>query len=106
MKQNDSPLSTLEPGTVQREQLRARLLDIAGTALVAVLALWTAWSALGVVRGGADAWIYCGVASVLLMTVLLLRWTGPASRREARGTRRRNAPGVVPAEDTANVPIH
>ncbi|MFD5098774.1 hypothetical protein [Streptomyces albidochromogenes] len=85
MKQNDSPLSTLEPGTVQREQLRARLLDIAGTALVVVLALWTAWSVLGVVRGGADAWVYCGVASALLATVLLLRWTAARRRALKRG---------------------
>ncbi|MGX1884894.1 hypothetical protein [Streptomyces sp. NPDC055287] len=81
MKQHDNSPSALEPGTVQREQLRSRLVDIAGTALAVVLALWTAWSVLGVIRGGANAWIHCGVATALLAAVLFLRRS--AARRSS-----------------------
>lgn len=85
MNQHDRTLSPLEPGTVQRDQLRSRLVDIAGTALAVVLALWTAWSVLGIVNGGAGAWIHCGVATTLLSVVLLLRWSAARRRRDERG---------------------
>ncbi|MET7452575.1 hypothetical protein ABZT03_11875 [Streptomyces sp. NPDC005574] len=67
-----SELGDLEPGTGQRAQLRARVLDIAWTALCVLLVLWAVWSSVGVVRG-VTAWAYCAVAWVLLAVVLAVR---------------------------------
>lgn len=74
-------LGTLGPGTRQRSQLRARLTDIAWTALFTVLVLWMVWSAVGAVRGTA-AWSYCSVACVLLAVTAVLR--AAALRRRGR----------------------
>ncbi|MER6695433.1 hypothetical protein [Streptomyces minutiscleroticus] len=65
-------LTDLEPGTVQRSQLRLRVTDIAWTALCTVLLLWAVHSSVGLVRG-ATAWAYCAVAWVLLAVALTLR---------------------------------
>ncbi|MFF9488357.1 hypothetical protein [Streptomyces sp. NPDC014676] len=65
-------LGDLEPGTRQRAQLRARVADIASTALCVVLALWAVWSLVGVVRGTAE-WAYSVVACVLLAAALTAR---------------------------------
>lgn len=75
-------LGDLEPGTRQRAQLRARIADITWTALLVVLALWSVWSVVGVVRG-TTAWAYASVAWVLLAAVVALRLT--AARRASRG---------------------
>ncbi|GAA2252681.1 hypothetical protein GCM10010145_20530 [Streptomyces ruber] len=77
-----SELGELEPGTRQRAQLRARIGDIAWTALLMVLAIWSVWSAVGVVRG-TTAWAYAAVAWVLLVLITALRVT--ATRRTAPG---------------------
>ncbi|MFI1418126.1 hypothetical protein ACH4VX_09040 [Streptomyces sp. NPDC020731] len=68
-------LGDLEPGTRQRAQLRARVADIASTALCVVLALWAVWSIVGVVRGTAQ-WAYSVVACVLLAAALTARTVG------------------------------
>ncbi|KOT39139.1 hypothetical protein ADK41_14775 [Streptomyces caelestis] len=68
-------LGDLEPGTRQRAQLRARVVDIASTALCVVLALWAVWSIVGVVRGTAE-WAYSAVACVLLAAALTARTVG------------------------------
>ncbi|GAB2845636.1 hypothetical protein GCM10027074_10600 [Streptomyces deserti] len=67
-----SGLGTLEPGTGQRAQLPTRIADIAWTALCVVVALWTVWASVGVVRG-TTAWGYCAVAWVLLAVALTMR---------------------------------
>ncbi|MGW4026785.1 hypothetical protein [Streptomyces sp. NPDC005009] len=68
-------LGDLEPGTRQRDRLRARVADIASTALCVVLALWTVWSVVGVARGTAE-WAYSVVACVLLAAALTARTVG------------------------------
>ncbi|MEU9733151.1 hypothetical protein [Streptomyces sp. NPDC048002] len=60
-----SDMSTLPPGTRQREQLRGRFADIAWTALCVVLALWAVVSSVGTARG-TTAWAYSAVAWILL----------------------------------------
>ncbi|MFI6104875.1 hypothetical protein [Streptomyces sp. NPDC051310] len=66
------PPGALEPGTRQRAQLRARVGDIAWTALCAVLLLWGVWSAVDAARG-LTAWAYSVVAWVLLAVALGVR---------------------------------
>ncbi|MEW2074406.1 hypothetical protein ACFZAG_29640 [Streptomyces sp. NPDC012403] len=68
-------LGDLEPGTRQRAQLRARVADIASTALCVVLGLWVVWSVVGVARGTAE-WAYSVVACVLLAAALTARTVG------------------------------
>ncbi|MFF5158275.1 hypothetical protein ACFY3N_18890 [Streptomyces sp. NPDC000348] len=68
-------LGDLEPGTRQRARLRARVADIASTALCVVLALWTVWSVVGVARGTAG-WAYSAAACVLLAVALTARTVG------------------------------
>ncbi|WP_149549519.1 hypothetical protein [Streptomyces marokkonensis] len=78
-------LGDLEPGTRQRAQLRARVIDIALVALCVVLALWTVWSVVGLVRGTAG-WAYSVVACVLLAAALVARTAG-VRRRNLRSDR-------------------
>ncbi|MFD7768929.1 hypothetical protein [Streptomyces sp. NPDC059787] len=78
-------LGDLEPGTRQRAQLRARVADIASTALCVVLALWAVWSVVGVVRGTAE-WAYSVVACVLLAAALTAR-TASVRRGDVRSGR-------------------
>lgn len=68
-------LGDLEPGTRQRTQLRARVIDIALMALCVVLALWAVWSVVGLVRGTAG-WAYSVVACALLGAALAARTVG------------------------------
>ncbi|MFC8425754.1 hypothetical protein ACFUN7_33785 [Streptomyces sp. NPDC057236] len=68
-------LGDLEPGTRQRDRLRARVADIASTALCVVLALWAVWSVVGVARG-TTGWAYSAVACVLLAAALYARTAG------------------------------
>lgn len=75
---DDKPMSPLEPGTVQRGQLRARTADIAWTALCVVLGAWALFEAVGVIRGDTDAWIFCAVAAVLFSVAF---WTRLAARK-------------------------
>ncbi|SDD24469.1 hypothetical protein [Streptomyces prasinopilosus] len=65
-------LDDLAPGTRQRAQLRARVADIASTALCVVLALWALWSIVGTMRG-TEEWAYSAVACVLLAIALTAR---------------------------------
>lgn len=78
MSDDDELMGELERGTVQRAQLRARLADIAWSALFVLLALWVALNLAGVAMGWEDAWSYCAIGAVLLavawgMRVLALR---------------------------------
>ncbi|WP_030864908.1 hypothetical protein [Streptomyces sp. NRRL S-37] len=75
-------LGDLEPGTRQRDRLRARVADIAWTALCVVLALWAVWGVVGVARGTAG-WVYSAVACVLLAVALYAR-TVSARRGDVR----------------------
>lgn len=68
-------LGDLEPGTRQRAQLRARVVDTALPALCVVLALWAVWSILGLVRGTAG-WAYSVVACALLAAAVTARTVG------------------------------
>ncbi|MET9443058.1 hypothetical protein [Streptomyces sp. NPDC006610] len=77
-------LGDLEPGTRQRAQLRARVTDIALTALCAVLALWAAWSVVGAVRG-TQGWAYSGAACALLAIAVTARTVGPLRRGTRAG---------------------
>ncbi|WP_405616253.1 hypothetical protein OG292_22825 [Streptomyces sp. NBC_01511] len=67
------PLSELERGTVQRAQLRTRIADIAWTALIVVLGAWALWSAVGIARETANAWVYCVIGAVLFTVALWAR---------------------------------
>jgi hypothetical protein len=71
----------LEPGTGQREQLRARVGDIAWTCLCVVLAVWAVLESIGSLHGSAR-WAYAGVAWVLLGAALVTRLS--AVRRRSR----------------------
>lgn len=62
----------LRLGAPQRTQVRARISDIAWTALCVVLTLWALASSVGAVRG-LTAWAYCAVAWVLLATAYAVR---------------------------------
>ncbi|KES06054.1 hypothetical protein BU52_16675 [Streptomyces toyocaensis] len=83
--QGGGELGDLEPGTGQRAQLRARVIDIALAALCLVLALWTVWSVVGLVRGTAG-WAYSVVACALLGVALTARTAG-IRRRSLRSGR-------------------
>ncbi|MFJ7149161.1 hypothetical protein ACIQVT_13320 [Streptomyces sp. NPDC100445] len=74
-------VGALEPGTRQREQLRARLSDIAWTCLCVLLAAWAVLESLGFLHGSAR-WTYSAVAWVLLAVALAVRLS--AVRRRAR----------------------
>jgi hypothetical protein len=76
-----SGLGDLEPGTRQRDQLSARIADIAWSALCVVVALWALWSSLGALRGAAS-WGYCAATWVLLAVALTVRVL--TARRRAR----------------------
>ncbi|MGW6506102.1 hypothetical protein ACWGCP_00815 [Streptomyces niveus] len=78
------PLSDLERGTVQRAQLRTRVADIAWTALVVVLAAWVLWSAIGVARAEANAWVYCAIGAVLFAVALWARLSTLRARARTR----------------------
>ncbi|MFK0058473.1 hypothetical protein ACIQTN_04445 [Streptomyces werraensis] len=80
-----SELVDLEPGTHQRGQLRARVADIASTALCVVLALWVVWGIVGVARG-AIGWAHSVVACTLLAIALTARTLG-VRRRNLRSGR-------------------
>ncbi|MCT7353976.1 hypothetical protein N4P33_17690 [Streptomyces sp. 15-116A] len=78
-------LGDLEPGTRQRAQLRARVVDIALLALCVVLALWALWSLVGWARG-TTGWAYSVVACVLLAAAVTARTVG-IRRRDLRSGR-------------------
>lgn len=78
------PLTDLAPGTVQRTQLRARIADIAWTALIVVLGAWVLWSAVGVARETTNALVYCGVATVLFAVALYARVSTLRARTRTR----------------------
>ncbi|AYN43076.1 hypothetical protein D9753_34055 [Streptomyces dangxiongensis] len=71
----------LGPGTRQREQLRARLSDIAWTCLCVVLAVWAVLESVGSLHGSAR-WAYSGAAWALPALALVLRVS--AVRRRTR----------------------
>lgn len=77
----DQGIGDLEPGTGQREQLRARVGDIAWTCLCVVLAVWAVLESIGSLHGSAR-WAYAGVAWVLLGAALVTRLS--AVRRRSR----------------------
>lgn len=68
-------IGDLEPGTRQRARLRARVADIASTALCVVLALWAVWSIVGVMRD-TTGWAYSVVTCALLAAALTARTVG------------------------------
>ncbi|MET4927354.1 hypothetical protein P3L51_34190 [Streptomyces sp. PSRA5] len=78
------PLSDLERGTVQRAQLRTRVADIAWTALVIVLGTWVLWSAIGIARETANAWVYCVIGAVLFTVALWARLSTLKARARTR----------------------
>ncbi|MEU9745767.1 hypothetical protein [Streptomyces niveus] len=78
------PLSDLERGTVQRAQLRTRVADIAWTALVVVLAAWVLWSAIGIARAEANAWVYCAIGALLFAVALWARLSTLRARARTR----------------------
>lgn len=78
------PLSDLERGTVQRAQLRTRIADIAWTALIVVLGLWALWSAVGIARETANAWVYCVIGGVLFTVALWARLSTLKARARTR----------------------
>lgn len=77
----DSGLGDLEPGTVQRDQLSARIADIAWTALCVIAALWAVLSAVGALSGAAS-WAYSVEALIVLAIALGMRYR--AVRRRTR----------------------
>lgn len=82
--QEPEPLTDLERGTVQRAQLRARVADIAWTALIVVLGAWVLWSVVGVARETANAWVYCGIGVVLFAVALWARVSAIKARARTR----------------------
>lgn len=78
------PLSELERGTVQRAQLRARIADIAWTALIVVLGAWALWGAVGIARETANAWVYCVNGAVLFTVALWARLSTLKARARTR----------------------
>ncbi|AWT47123.1 MULTISPECIES: hypothetical protein [Streptomyces] len=79
-----SGLGDLEPGTVQYDQLSARIADIAWTALCVIAALWTVLSAVGALSGAAR-WAYSVEGLIVLAIALGMRYRAVRRRTRLRG---------------------